>query len=81
MEVQGEVLGNLTGPLGQLTVTGKAAVLEIGQHVLDGEVVTLKQPLLVVEKGEAVGLAGVVRTKLVFRSRPKTKRSAGSLGP
>jgi len=77
VEFQGEIVGELMGPMGQISVSGKTAVMEIGQHILDGDVVVLKQPLLVVEKagsGGGVALAGVVRVKVVFSSRPKQKK-------
>lgn len=50
LEFQGEILGDLQGELGTLSVKGKTAEMEIGQHVLEGEVVVLKTPFLVVEK-------------------------------
>jgi hypothetical protein len=83
LEVQGEVLGDLNGPLGQISISGKIAVLEIGQHILEGEVVSLKQSFLVIEKSSVVSnnqsksVAGIIRKKIVFSSRPKTKKIVG----
>jgi len=82
VEVQGEVLGDLNGPLGQISISGKIAVLEIGQHILEGEVVSLKQSFLVIEKNgvsniQSNSVAGVIRKKIVFSSRPKTKKIVG----
>ena len=84
VEVQGEVLGDLNGPLGQISISGKIAVLEIGQHILEGEVVSLKQSFLVIEKSlngvsniQSNSVAGVIRKKIVFSSRPKTKKIVG----
>ena len=76
VELQGEILGDtLNGALGEVSISGKVAVLEIGQHVLEGTVLVLKQPYLVVEKGASgVNVAGLVRTKLIFSSRPKNKK-------
>lgn len=57
LEFQGEILGDLQGELGTLIVKGKTAEMEIGQHVLEGEVVVLKTPFLVVEKSAAEAAA------------------------
>lgn len=80
IELQGEVLGDLNGEMGSLTVNGdKNAILEIGQHILEGEIMSLKLPFLIVEKTEereGVSVCGIVRRKLIFNSRPKNKKIA-----
>ncbi len=54
LEFQGEILGDLTGELGSIMINGGTAEMDIGQHVLEGSVITLKLPFLVLEKYGAV---------------------------
>eukprot|EP01038_Epipyxis_sp_PR26KG_P010535 gene10535-14153_t len=105
LEFQGEIVGDIAGELlGQIQISqdGKAE-MDIGQHFLEGSVVTLKMPFLVVEKSvfitgddhsnnnnnnnnnnsnENISLTevplnnkltieGVVRKKIIFKTRPK----------
>jgi len=50
LEFQGEILGILQGDLGHIEVTQAEAFMDIGQHTLEGEVVKLKSPFMVLEK-------------------------------
>jgi hypothetical protein len=53
--------------------------MDIGQHFLEGSVVTLKAPFLVVEthrregkeQAPAMTIEGYVKTKIIFKTRPK----------
>jgi hypothetical protein len=77
LELQGEILGEIGvgATLGSITLKGKSAELEVGQHILEGELVSLKLPFLVLEKGvEGLDARGVVRNKIIFKNRPKTKK-------
>ena len=52
--------------------------MEVGLHTLDGEVVSLKQPLLVIEKkngpnDEHMEIMGIVKKKVLFKTRPKPR--------
>jgi hypothetical protein len=52
--------------------------MEVGLHTLDGEVVSLKQPLLVIEKkngpnNEHMEILGIVKKKVLFKTRPKPR--------
>ena len=56
---------------------GKAE-MDIGQHFLEGNIITLKMPFLVVEKVEGesaapapLSIEGVVKKKIIFKTRPK----------
>lgn len=59
--------------------------MEIGQQFLEGSVVSLKSPLLVITEvdGQAaepgIGSVGVVRKKILFNSRPKPSNTAKRL--
>jgi len=82
LELQGEVLGEIRAgaALGSITLKGKNAELEVGQHILEGELVSLKLPFLVLEKGvDGLDTRGVVRNKIIFKNRPKTKKIALAL--
>ena len=59
LEFQGEIIGDLHGDLGHITVTDKAAFMDIGQHTLEGDVVTLKSPFMVLEKEKGAGQQAV----------------------
>lgn len=53
LEFQGDMVGELTGnTLGEIEILddGTKAEMTIGQHFLEGTVITLKLPFLVVEK-------------------------------
>jgi len=79
LEFQGEILGDLIGELGTVLIKkgGLVAEMDIGQHVLEGEAVTLKQPFLVIEKvgsgSQRLDVVGIARRKLLFKTRPKPK--------
>lgn len=52
--------------------------MDIGQHFLEGSVVQLKSPFLVVETHKREGdeappmtIEGYVKTKIIFKTRPK----------
>ena len=57
---------------------GKAE-MDLGQHFLEGSVITLKTPFLVVEKNKAdvddesspMSIEGYVKKKIIFKTRPK----------
>eukprot|EP01032_Pedospumella_encystans_P007987 gene7987-9521_t len=81
LEFQGEVLGDLTGnPLGRLELKEDGKVeMDIGQHFLEGSIVTLKLPFMVVEKHSSseqstpqpMTIEGFVKKKIIFKTRPK----------
>lgn len=53
--------------------------MDIGQHFLEGSVVKLKNPFLIVEKHRKMDddeafpmtIEGLVKTKIIFKTRPK----------
>ena len=52
--------------------------MDIGQHFLEGNIITLKMPFLVVEKvpsadevSSPMSIEGVVKKKIIFKTRPK----------
>jgi hypothetical protein len=50
--------------------------MKIGQHSLEGEIISLKQPFLVVERrmksdDSCMDVLGVVKKKAIFKTRPK----------
>jgi len=56
------------------------AEMEIGQHFLEGEVVTLKSPLLIIghdeqgsdnEKNIDYEITAIVKKRIIFKTRPK----------
>ena len=63
-----------------------SALIDIGAYLIEGEVITLKRPFLVTEKisqmaasdtisetTNALKINGVVRKKIIFKTRPKPK--------
>ena len=80
LEFQGEILGDLAGDLGQIEVTKSAAHMEIGQHTLEGDIVKLKNPFMVLEKVKSnddkatLSMRGLVQNKIIFKTRPRPKR-------
>lgn len=83
LEFQGEIVGDLIGnELGKIIVKDEGrAEMEIGQHFLEGSVVSLKLPFLVMQKNSAsnddaegtrsIPIEGYVRKKIIFKTRPK----------
>ena len=80
LEFQGEITGELDGAkLGSIKVNeDKTVVILVGQHKLEGQLVDLKSPLLVLEKNAATGsdcneknlvIQGVVKKKIIFKHR------------
>ncbi len=71
-----EAAGNMAGlALGSLHMDGKDGVLRIGSHELAGKAVALPKPLAVTQRapgGGAIEVVGVIRTKVVFKTRPTT---------
>lgn len=71
-----EATGSMAGlDLGALRMEGKDAVLRIGSHELAGKMVALPKPLAVTQRavtGGAIEVVGVVRSKVVFKTRPTT---------
>ncbi len=56
--------------------------MDIGQHFLEGSVVTLKQPFIIIEKSleksedneddaKTIPIKGFVKKKIIFKTRPK----------
>jgi hypothetical protein len=83
LDFQGELVGKLPGnELGNMKVTGDSVELEVGSYHLEGQVVTLKQPYLIIQKErEKVNklestdydMVGIVYKKIHFKTRPKPK--------
>ena len=84
LEFQGEIVGDLTGSeLGRIVVKDDGrAEMEIGQHFLEGSVVSLKLPYLIIQKNSShsdeaksdvpsIPIEGYVRKKIIFKTRPK----------
>ena len=79
LEFQGEITGAEKFReefLGELIVKGESVDMIIGQHTLNGKVVKLPKPFLIVEKlkdasAHTMETLGVVRKKVIFSSRPK----------
>ena len=79
LEFQGEVLGDLHGDLGHIEVSKSVAAMDIGQHTLEGDVVKLKNPFMVLEKDKnsnntPLTMRGFVQNKVIFKTRPRPKR-------
>eukprot|EP01031_Cornospumella_fuschlensis_P041534 gene41535-50686_t len=80
VELQGDIVGAFLGQkLGTLFIKedGKVEV-EIGNQFVEGSVVTLKQPFLVVGDDAGGSLAepklevkGIIKKKIIFNQRPK----------
>jgi len=66
LELQGEMIGELEGKqLGILEIKSEnRAEMEIGQHFLEGEVITLKSPLLISTNKETTVM---IITTLIFK--------------
>jgi hypothetical protein len=55
--------------------------MEIGPYILEGSIISLKNPLLVTEKcpstdanlEQHLAMRGLVKKKIVFKTRPKPK--------
>lgn len=80
LEFQGEIVGDLVGnELGRIVVKDEGrAEMEIGQHFLEGSVVSLKLPFLIMQKSSSsndgsnsIPIEGYVRKKIIFKTRPK----------
>lgn len=80
LEFQGEIMGELDGAkLGSIKVNeDKTVVIFVGQHKLEGHLVDLKSPLLVLEKNAELGnessernlvIQGVAKKKIIFKHR------------
>jgi hypothetical protein len=90
LEFQGEITGELEGSkLGTIKVNGDKSVnILVGQHKLEGRVVDLKSPLLVLEKSSETGsdsneknlvIQGVAKKKIIFKNRAVACVSAEEL--
>lgn len=88
LEFQGEIVGDLVGnELGKLLVKDEGRVeMEIGGHFLEGSIVRLKMPFLIIQKvtndskdnisqgcdsDATIPIQGYVRSKIIFKTRPK----------
>lgn len=82
IEFQGEITGDVVGnELGSLRINSNGSVeMVIDQNTIEGSIMTLKSPLLIFEKERNDGegkeakpleVQGIVRKKVVFKSRPK----------
>lgn len=86
IEFQGEILGELeSNILGNIEVKdGSKVEMTIGQHFLEGTIVSLKKPFLITEKlkcadseqtdsscKSTIEVKGVARKKILFTTRPK----------
>jgi hypothetical protein len=80
LEFQGEITGELDGSkLGSIKVNeDKTVVIFVGQHKLEGRLVDLKAPLLVLEKNLELKndcnernliIQGVAKKKIIFKHR------------
>jgi hypothetical protein len=53
--------------------------MDIGQHFLEGSIVTLKSPFIIVEKCavatcdalKQLSIEGMIKKKIIFKTRPK----------
>ena len=86
LELQGEVIGELDdNALGTIVINNNnTAVMNIGQLVLEGTVITLKSPFIVIEKKatnnmltdddnstSTLDIEGYAYKKIIFNSRPR----------
>lgn len=75
LEFQGEITGEFDGnKLGSIKLNDdKTAVMLVGRHKLEGRLVELKSPFLVVEKTSDAGgsllIQGVAKSKIIFKHR------------
>ena len=82
LEFQGEIINAETNrDLGNIEVTENTAHMDLGQHTLEGDIVKLKAPFMVLEKKKAteedqasMSIGGVVYKKIIFKQRPRPKR-------
>mmetsp|Transcript_39982 Transcript_39982/g.102270 ORF Transcript_39982/g.102270 Transcript_39982/m.102270 type:complete len:118 (+) Transcript_39982:338-691(+) len=77
--------------VGVMCMKDKAEInLTIGYHRLDGKVMPLKKPIVIMEKsgggpsdekqGAQFSVAGVIRSKILFKNRPKALISKPEAG-
>eukprot|EP01040_Poterioochromonas_malhamensis_P007874 gene7874-8513_t len=79
LEFQGEIVGDLSGKeLGKLEIKEDGrAEMEIGQHFLEGSVVELKSPFVLIDSSNSSSdnkeyeIKAIVKKKLLFKNRPK----------
>jgi hypothetical protein len=77
VEIQGKIeLLSTDLRLGELGFEDNEPRLMIGNHIIQGKRVVLKNPILVVEKGESdkgkvLNCRRIIREKLLFNSRPE----------
>jgi hypothetical protein len=86
LEFQGEIIGDLNDTLSYIEIKSKTtAHMDLGQHTLDGDIIKLKNPFMILEKvkkasddntGESgsMSIQGIVKNKIIFKSRPQPKR-------
>ena len=74
IEIQGklELLGNDLR-IGELGFLDQVPILTVGNHIIQGQRIKLKNPFLVMEKHKKQSLhcSTVIREKLIFSSRPE----------
>jgi hypothetical protein len=94
LELQGEVIGELDdNALGTIVINNNnTAIMNIGQLVLEGTVITLKSPFIVMEKkitnnmvmdddssnNSTLDIEGYAYKKIIFNSRPRPNTKAAS---
>ena len=53
---------------------GSDVKMAIGQHILEGKVVTMPKPFAIFESdGDGLDMKGVIRKKILFKIRPKPR--------
>jgi chromosome transmission fidelity protein 8 len=89
LEMQGSISSTKSSiqgaDLGQLQVEGNKATLKIGAQILEGSVVELSKPLMMIDQKSKpmeivdtnsdcdrfeMGIRGIVRKKILFKNRP-----------
>lgn len=77
IELQGSITSKTQSfdsqTIGPLTIEDNIGTLVIGNHKLTGVVSSLKNPLIVVQKGTTDGLPviAVIRRRILFQDRPE----------
>jgi hypothetical protein len=77
IEIQGKIqLLSTDLTIGELGFNSKEPFLTIGNHIISGHSVSLKKPILVLEKHKlkdqrVLHCKRIIREKLVFQSRPE----------